>query len=299
MKSSKIVLAVALSMVGTVTMAQWIGVPYSNPDGDWVQQLDARIRNIAADCDREMARLQEQQRQQEEARRIQEEDEEESEQTESSESVQTSGGGSIQGMISLLNRTLTMRKAGNWREAIEAESQLVNCDDQAAGNVASYYVDLFFLHWNLDEKCEAKDCLRKGIRLMRNSNLLGGGCEARAEALLTKAEADEIGDRFSVNDLESPLGIERYVTQPVYDRFNQRVDASINRSRAMGSYFSSRSQGYRLEGEGEARLAKLVAGEAYQKATGYKFDPDDRPAYSGELSDKWLACKRIYDIFGE
>lgn len=302
MKNNKVVFAVVLAMVGSVAMAQWGGVQYSNPDGDMVRQFGANLRTLSANNDRIVAQIMAQQRQQEEEQRRREEERRRqtwaSSSSGSSDYVQTSGGGSVDELLALINQAAEGRNAGDCRKVIAAESRLVNCDP-AAANVAGYYVDMFFQHWNLDERDEAKACLRKGIRLMRGHDLLGGGCEARAVALLAKAEADDIGSRFSVNDLTSKLGIERYVVQPVYDRYNERTNASISRSQAEASYFSSRAQGYRLEGEADACMAKLMAGDAYRKATGYRFDPNDRPAYSGDLSDKWLACKRIYDIFGE
>ena len=76
------------------------------------------------------------------------------------------------------------------------------------------------------------------------------------------------------------------------------MDALKSRYAAMGTYFSSMAKTYQLQVEAQARAARFLAIQEYQKRTGDTFSPNHPPSYGSAVRKEWDACKAIYDIFG-
>ena len=183
---------------------------------------------------------------------------------------------------------------GNYATALYYQ-QLITRDETLPVNLALGNVRLAMLHWNLGQTYEAQQCMQKAIQLLRSD--LGKGCEQRAEIFLQKMQQRKLPKYFTVDD--GNRGVLVFIMEIPWAVFDRKMDAIKMRYAAMGTYFSSMANSYRLQGEMQARTARLQARQTYQKKTGDTFNPNSPPAYGSSKRAQWDMCKKIYDIFGE
>ena len=185
---------------------------------------------------------------------------------------------------------------GNYATALYYQ-KLDMQDETLPVNLASCNVTLAMLHWNLGQTYEAQQCMQKAIQLLRSD--LGKGCEQRAEIFLQKMQQRKLPKYFTRDDGNHANGVLVFIMEIPRAVFDRKMNAIKMRYAAMGTYFSSMTNSYRLQGEMQARTARLQARQTYQKKTGDTFNPNSPPAYGSSKRAEWDMCKKIYDIFGE
>ena len=187
-------------------------------------------------------------------------------------------------------------KEGNYIRAISAVKGQIRTNTLDI-NLAADYVSLAMLQWNQNYKASAKASMRKAIEVMRTGKYIGNSsCEERAVIFLKKMENDELPESFNSDDTKS-YGVLGYIMEVPRAAYNKKIQELNHRSDVLALYASSMSKSYRMQGESQARRAKLSAGAEYQKATGKTFSPDAPPPSGSSSREAWESCKKIYDIF--
>ena len=187
-------------------------------------------------------------------------------------------------------------KEGNYIRAISAVEGMIKTNSLDI-NLASDYVSLAMLQWNQNYKASAKASMRKAIEVMRTGKYIGNSsCEERAVIFLKKMENDELPKSFNSDDTNS-YGVLGYIMEAPRAAYNKKIQELNHRSDVLALYASSMSKSYRMQGESQARWAKLSARAEYQKATGKTFSPDAPPPSGSSSREAWDSCKKVYDIF--
>ena len=187
-------------------------------------------------------------------------------------------------------------KEGNYIRAISAVEGMIKTNSLDI-NLASDYVSLAMLQWNQNYKASAKASMRKAIEVMRTGKYIGNSsCEERAVIFLKKMENDELPKSFNSDDTNS-YGVLGYIMEAPRAAYNKKIQELNHRSDVLALYASSMSKSYRMQGESQARRAKLSARAEYQKATGKTFSPDAPPPSGSSSREAWDSCKKVYDIF--
>ena len=187
-------------------------------------------------------------------------------------------------------------KEGNYIRAISAVEGKIKTNSLDI-NLASDYVSLAMLQWNQNYKASAKASMRKAIEVMRTGKYIGNSsCEERAVIFLKKMENDELPKSFNSDDTKS-YGVLGYIMEAPRAAYNKKIQELNHRSDVLALYASSMSKSYRMQGESQARWAKLSARAEYQKATGKTFSPDAPPPSGSSSREAWDSCKKVYDIF--
>lgn len=158
---------------------------------------------------------------------------------------------------------------------------------------------LGMLYWNVGQTRNAVSALENGIQILRKGTYVGGsGCERRAVVFLRKMRQRQLPNYFSCHDASSG-GILGYIMEVPNAVYHKKINQLIQRYEAIGRMNESMANTYRIQGEMQARFARFYAGMEYQKSTGDTFSPSHPPISGTEKREKWDACKRIYDIFGQ
>lgn len=168
-------------------------------------------------------------------------------------------------------------------------------DTEVSVNTASFYVELAILAWNIREYNDALKCMATAIRIMQTDRHLGSGCEQRAVVFFRKMQQGQLPRYFNYTTGQKVL---LFIMDIPYALYGKKMDALKRRYAAMGAYFDSMTKSYQLQGESQARTARLQARQEYQQRTGSTFSPNHPPAYGTPARAEWDACKAIYDIFG-
>ena len=183
-------------------------------------------------------------------------------------------------------------KSGNYSEARRLLLRLIQSDG-ASVNTASSYIQLALVDRCLYKDNEAKTAISNAIYNMKNGDMLGNGCEARAEILLRKI--NKLPRRLSYREI---YDISAFTMEIPYAQWHREMDRIIARYDALAGRFSSQTRSLLREREFQASVAKFYAKQEYEKSTKSTFNPNYPPPRGSEAREKWNACKRIYDIWG-
>ena len=192
-------------------------------------------------------------------------------------------------------------RSGDWEAALQKQFEYMNAtrNSEIDINKARNHVTASMLCWNVGRKEQAKSLLSQAISIMRNGQYLGGGCEDRAVKFLAKMRAGQLPSCFTNADLQYSGGVQNYVMKKPDARYSAMIERSIAKYDAMIAAADSMIKSYELQGDLDAARAKAYARQEYQNSTGRSFSPENPPSWGTRERERWDACKRVYDIFGE
>ena len=196
---------------------------------------------------------------------------------------------------SAINRSYDQAlESGNYTEARRMKLRLIQDpeDPSLHVNIASDYISLALVSWCLGKDGEARVAISNAIKLIKNGDNLGNGSEARAEILLHNLH--KLPRQLSLREINE---ICVFTMEIPYAQWRKEMNRTNARIDAMTARFDSEIRSLRRQGDVQASMAKFHAKQEYEKSTGKSFNPNYPPR--GEIArDKWNACKRIYDIWG-
>lgn len=168
----------------------------------------------------------------------------------------------------------------------------------AMSNFLYYYGTFFFYAWNFGDQDEALDCLQRLSRLWKRSP-----CAPMRQSMqvidefVELAKRGNLPTRFERSDYDGRFNLLYYLTNPGFQAYMAAQNSRARSWQALGAAFDARRQAEERRGECDAYISCLMADLDYQKNTGRKFDPDNRPVKDSVYREPWDRCKRIHDIF--
>lgn len=203
----------------------------------------------------------------------------------------------------MMNDAFTAIGDGEWEDGLDRLIDYINATRnsplEADLNRAQNYLFASMLCWNIDKSEKAREFLDKSIRLMRNGENLGGGCEVRAVAFREKMLHNRLPRRFTSRDIMGSTGVQSYIMELPTARFKGTLAAMNARYEVIGGMADTQKSMYEAQRRWFETSSKFYARQEYQNATHRTFDPDRPPEYGTSDREHWEAAKRIYDIFGK